>query len=104
MELMQRNNLTSDDIAWLVPHQANLRIIGATGNRMGLPKEKVMVNIDKFGNTSAATVPLCLWDYESKLKKGDNLVIATFGAGFTWGAIYLKWAYDGVKDVSKERT
>ncbi|MDR2774488.1 MAG: hypothetical protein LBC19_07060, partial [Tannerella sp.] len=72
--------------------------------RMGLPKEKVMVNIDKFGNTSSATVPLCLWDYESKLKKGDNLVIATFGAGFTWGAIYLKWAYDGVKDVSKNVT
>jgi 3-oxoacyl-[acyl-carrier-protein] synthase-3 len=71
---------------------------------MGLPKEKVMVNIDKFGNTSAATVPLCLWDYESKLKKGDNLVIATFGAGFTWGAVYLKWAYDGVKDVSKDST
>ncbi|MDR1594412.1 MAG: beta-ketoacyl-ACP synthase 3, partial [Prevotellaceae bacterium] len=96
-ELMERNNLTANDIAWLVPHQANLRIIGATGNRMGLPKEKVMVNIDKFGNTSSATVPLCLWDYESKLKKGDNLMIATFGAGFTWGAIYLKWAYDGSK-------
>jgi 3-oxoacyl-[acyl-carrier-protein] synthase-3 len=102
IELMQRNNLTAENIAWLVPHQANLRIIGATGNRMGLPKEKVMINIDKFGNTSAATVPLCLWDYESKLKKGDNLVIATFGAGFTWGAIYLKWAYDGVRDVSKD--
>jgi 3-oxoacyl-[acyl-carrier-protein] synthase-3 len=102
MELMQRNNLTSDNIAWLVPHQANLRIISATGNRMGLPKEKVMVNIDKFGNTSSATVPLCLWDYEPKLKKGDNLVIATFGAGFTWGAIYLKWAYDGVKDISNK--
>jgi 3-oxoacyl-[acyl-carrier-protein] synthase-3 len=97
LELMEKNNLTSDDIAWLVPHQANLRIIGATGNRMGLPKEKVMVNIDKFGNTSAATIPLCLWDYESKLKKGDNLIITTFGAGFTWGAIYLKWAYDGSK-------
>jgi 3-oxoacyl-[acyl-carrier-protein] synthase-3 len=104
MELMQRNNLTADDIAWLVPHQANLRIIGATGNRMGLPKEKVMINIDKFGNTSSATLPLCLWDYESRLKKGDNLVIAAFGAGFTWGAIYLKWAYDGVRDVSKGLT
>jgi 3-oxoacyl-[acyl-carrier-protein] synthase-3 len=101
MELMERNNLTANDIAWLVPHQANLRIIDATGNRMGLPKEKVMVNIDKFGNTSSATVPLCLWDYESKLKKGDNLIIATFGAGFTWGAIYLKWAYDGAKYASK---
>ncbi|MDR1169652.1 MAG: ketoacyl-ACP synthase III [Prevotellaceae bacterium] len=104
MELMERNNLTSDSIAWLVPHQANMRIIGATGNRMGLPKEKVMINIDKFGNTSSATVPLCLWDYESKLKKGDNLVIAAFGAGFTWGVIYLKWAYDGVRDLSKGLT
>jgi 3-oxoacyl-[acyl-carrier-protein] synthase-3 len=104
MELMEKNHLTSDDIAWLVPHQANLRIIGATGNRMGLPKEKVMVNIDKFGNTSSATIPLCLWDYESKLKKGDNLILAAFGAGFTWGAIYLKWAYDGVRDVSKGLT
>jgi 3-oxoacyl-[acyl-carrier-protein] synthase-3 len=104
MELMQRNNLSSDDIAWLVPHQANLRIIDATGKRMGLPKEKVMVNIDKFGNTSSATVPLCLWDYESKLKKGDNLILATFGAGFTWGAIYVKWAYDGAKYTSKEHT
>jgi len=104
VELMQRNNLTSENISWLIPHQANLRIIDATGNRMGLPKEKVMINIDRFGNTSSATVPLCLWDYESKLKKGDNLVIATFGAGFTWGAIYLKWAYDGVRDVSKGLT
>ncbi|MDR2027549.1 MAG: ketoacyl-ACP synthase III [Prevotellaceae bacterium] len=104
MELMQRNNLTSDDIAWLVPHQANLRIIGATGNRMGLSKEKVMVNIDRFGNTSSATVPLCLWDYESKLKKGDNIIIATFGAGFTWGAIYLKWAYNGIRDLSNGLT
>ncbi|MDR0386283.1 MAG: ketoacyl-ACP synthase III [Prevotellaceae bacterium] len=104
IELMQRNNLTPDNIAWLVPHQANLRIIGATGNRMGLPKEKVMINIDKFGNTSSATVPLCLWDYESKLRKGDNLVITAFGAGYTWGTIYLKWAYDGVRDVSKGLT
>jgi 3-oxoacyl-[acyl-carrier-protein] synthase-3 len=104
IELMQRNNLTSDDIAWLVPHQANLRIICATGNRMQLPSEKVMINIDKFGNTSSATIPLCLWDYESKLKKGDNLVIATFGAGFTWGTIYLKWAYNGVRDLSKGLT
>ncbi|MDR1129378.1 MAG: ketoacyl-ACP synthase III [Prevotellaceae bacterium] len=104
MELMQRNNLSSDDVAWLVPHQANLRIICATGNRMGLPKEKVMVNIDRFGNTSSATIPLCLWDYESKLKKGDNLVISAFGAGFTWGAIYLKWAYNGVRDLSKGLT
>jgi 3-oxoacyl-[acyl-carrier-protein] synthase-3 len=104
MEIMQKYNLTSDDIAWLAPHQANLRIISATGNRMGLPQEKVMVNIHKFGNTSSATVPLCLWDYESKLKKGDNIIIATFGAGFTWGAIYLKWAYNGVRDISKGLT
>ncbi|HNW97220.1 MAG TPA: beta-ketoacyl-ACP synthase III [Bacteroidales bacterium] len=94
VDIMKRNNLTSDDIAWLVPHQANLRIIEATGNRMKLPKEKVMINIEKFGNTTSATIPLCLWEWESKLKKGDNLILAAFGAGFTWGAIYLKWAYD----------
>lgn len=93
VELMKKNNLTSDDIAYLVPHQANMRIIEATGKRMGLPSEKVMVNIQKYGNTTAATLPLLLWDYENKLKKGDNLVLATFGAGFTWGAIWLKWAY-----------
>ncbi|MEO8772315.1 MAG: beta-ketoacyl-ACP synthase III [Ferruginibacter sp.] len=93
-ELMQRNNLTPDDIAWLVPHQANLRIIDATANRMNLPKEKVMINIHKFGNTTAATIPLCLWEWESKLKKGDNIVLAAFGGGFTWGATLVKWAYD----------
>jgi len=93
VELMQKNNLSSDDIAYLVPHQANMRIIEATGKRMGLPSEKVMVNIQKYGNTTAATLPLLLWDYESKLIKGDNLILATFGAGFTWGAIWLKWAY-----------
>lgn len=93
-ELMQRNNLTADDIAWLVPHQANLRIIDATANRMGLPKEKVMVNIQKFGNTTAGTLPLCLWEWEKQLKKGDNLILSSFGGGFTWGSIYLKWAYD----------
>lgn len=92
-ELMQRNNLTGDDIAWLVPHQANLRIIDATANRMGLPKEKVMINIEKYGNTTAATIPLCLWDWESQLKKGDNLILAAFGGGFTWGATWVKWAY-----------
>jgi 3-oxoacyl-[acyl-carrier-protein] synthase III len=92
-ELMQRNNLTADDVAWLVPHQANLRIIDATANRMGLPKEKVMVNIQKFGNTTAATLPLCLWEWESQLKKGDNIILAAFGGGFTWGATWLKWAY-----------
>ncbi len=93
-ELMQRNNLTADDIAWLVPHQANLRIIDATANRMNLPKEKVMINIQKYGNTTAATIPLCLWEWESKLNKGDNIVLAAFGGGFTWGATLVKWAYD----------
>jgi len=92
-ELLRRNNLTGDDIAWLVPHQANLRIIDATANRMGLPKEKVMINIEKYGNTTAATIPLCLWDWEDKLKKGDNLILAAFGGGFTWGATLVKWAY-----------
>ena len=92
-ELMQRNNLTGDDIAWLVPHQANLRIIEATANRMGLPKEKVMINIHKYGNTTAATIPLCLWDWEDKLNKGDNIILAAFGGGFTWGATWVKWAY-----------
>jgi len=93
-ELMERNNLTADDIAWLVPHQANLRIIDATANRMNLPKEKVMINIQKFGNTTAATLPLCLWEWENQLKKGDNIILAAFGGGFTWGATWLKWAYD----------
>ena len=92
-ELLERNNLTGEDIAWLVPHQANLRIIDATANRMGLPKEKVMINIQKYGNTTAATLPLCLWDWESQLKKGDNIVLAAFGGGFTWGATLVKWAY-----------
>jgi len=92
-ELMEKHNLTGDDIAWLVPHQANLRIIDATANRMGLSKEKVMINIEKYGNTTAATIPLCLWDWESKLKKGDNLILAAFGGGFTWGASWIKWAY-----------
>ncbi|MFN8266358.1 MAG: beta-ketoacyl-ACP synthase III, partial [Chitinophagaceae bacterium] len=94
-ELLEKNNLTGDDIAWLVPHQANLRIIDATANRMGLSKEKVMININKYGNTTAATIPLCLWEWESKLKKGDNIVLAAFGGGFTWGATLVKWAYDG---------
>ncbi len=93
-ELMQRNNLTADDIAWLVPHQANLRIIDATAKRMGLPKEKVMINIQKYGNTTAGTLPLCLWEWEKKLKKGDNLILAAFGGGFTWGATWVKWGYD----------
>jgi 3-oxoacyl-[acyl-carrier-protein] synthase-3 len=93
-ELMERNKLTGNDIAWLVPHQANLRIIDATANRMGLTTDKVMINIDRYGNTTAATIPLCLWEWESKLKKGDNIILAAFGGGFTWGAIWLKWAYD----------
>ncbi|MBJ6118498.1 ketoacyl-ACP synthase III [Pontibacter sp. BT310] len=93
-EVMERNNLTGEDVAWLVPHQANKRIIEATANRMGLSNEKVMLNIHKYGNTTSGTIPLCLWEYESQLKKGDNIVLAAFGGGFTWGAIYLKWAYD----------
>jgi 3-oxoacyl-[acyl-carrier-protein] synthase-3 len=93
-EIMQRNNLTSEDIAWLVPHQANKRIISATSERMGLPEEKVMVNIEKYGNTTNGTLPLCLWEWESRLKKGDNVVLAAFGGGFTWGATYIRWAYD----------
>ena len=93
-EVMQRNNLKADDIKWLVPHQANLRIIDATANRMKLDKDKVMINIEKFGNTTAATLPLCLWEWEPKLRKGDNIILTAFGAGFTWGATYLKWAYD----------
>jgi 3-oxoacyl-[acyl-carrier-protein] synthase-3 len=93
-ELMERNNLTGDDIAWLVPHQANLRIIDATANRMDLPKEKVMINIEKYGNTTAGTLPLCLWEWEKQLKKGDNIILASFGGGFTWGATWIKWAYD----------
>jgi 3-oxoacyl-[acyl-carrier-protein] synthase-3 len=92
-EIMEKNNLSSDDVAWLVPHQANLRIIDATANRMGLPKEKVMINIQKYGNTTSATLPLLLSDFENKFKKGDNLIFAAFGGGFTWGSIYLKWAY-----------
>ena len=93
-ELMQKNNLTADDISWLVPHQANLRIIDATANRMNLPKEKVMINIQKYGNTTAATIPLCLWEWEKKLHKGENIILAAFGGGFTWGATWVKWAYD----------
>jgi 3-oxoacyl-[acyl-carrier-protein] synthase-3 len=91
---MHRNNLKPEDIAWLVPHQANLRIIDATGRRMGLPPEKVMTNIQNYGNTTAATIPLVLAEFESKLRKGDNLILAAFGGGFTWGSLYLKWAYD----------
>ncbi|GAA0881372.1 ketoacyl-ACP synthase III [Algoriphagus jejuensis] len=93
-QVMERNGLSGDDIAWLVPHQANKRIIDATANRMGVGSEKVMMNIERYGNTTAATIPLCLWEYESQLKKGDNLILAAFGGGFTWGSIFLKWGYD----------
>lgn len=93
-EIMERNQLTSDDVAWLVPHQANLRIIDATARRMGVGTEKVMINIQRYGNTTSGTIPLCLWEWQDRLKKGDNIVLAAFGGGFTWGSIYLKWAYD----------
>lgn len=93
-EIMERHQLKPENVAWLVPHQANMRIIDATARRMGVSKEKVMINIQKYGNTTAATIPLCLWDYEKQLKKGDNIILAAFGAGFTWGSIYLKWAYN----------
>lgn len=92
-EIMKRNNLKAEDISWLVPHQANLRIIDATARRMGLEKEKVMINIQKYGNTTNGTIPMCLYEWEDKLKKGDNLILAAFGGGFTWGSVYLKWAY-----------
>ncbi len=94
-EIMEKNNLRSEDVAWLVPHQANLRIIDATARRMGLTNDRVMINIQRYGNTTSGTIPLCLWDWESQLKKGDNIVLSAFGGGFTWGAVYLKWAYDG---------
>lgn len=94
VEIMQRNNLASEDISFLVPHQANLRIIHATAERMGITKDKVLINIHRYGNTTSGTIPLCMWDFEHLFKKGDNLVLAAFGGGFTWGAIYLKWAYD----------
>ncbi len=93
-QIMERNNLTADDIAWLVPHQANKRIIDATANRMGVGPEKVMLNIHRYGNTTNGTIPLCLWEWENKLNKGDNIILAAFGGGFTWGSIYIKWAYD----------
>ncbi|MCI5058844.1 MAG: ketoacyl-ACP synthase III [Flavobacteriales bacterium] len=92
-EIMTRNNLSAEDVAWLVPHQANKRIIDATARRMGLDASKVMLNIEKFGNTTSGTIPLCLWEWESKLSKGENLVLSAFGGGFTWGAVYVKWAY-----------
>jgi 3-oxoacyl-[acyl-carrier-protein] synthase III len=94
VELLERNQLTGADISWLVPHQANKRIIDATAKRMGLSQDKIMLNIERYGNTTAATIPLCLWDWESQLKKGDKLVLAAFGGGFTWGATLIHWAYD----------
>jgi len=97
VEMMKRNNISPDDLNWLVPHQANMRIIEATARRMGIKREQVMINIQRFGNTTAATLPLCLWEWEEKLHQGDNLILATFGAGFTWGSIYVKWGYDGAK-------
>jgi len=96
-EIMERNNLNAEDVAWLVPHQANKRIIDATARRMGVGNEKVMLNIDKYGNTTNGTIPLCLWEWESKLNKGDNIILAAFGGGFTWGSIFIKWAYDSNK-------
>lgn len=92
-EIMDRNHLTSEDVTWLVPHQANKRIIDATASRMGVGAEKVMINIQRYGNTTNGTIPLCLWEWESQLKKGDNVILAAFGGGFTWGSVYLKWAY-----------
>lgn len=94
VEMMEKHDITSEDLAWLVPHQANMRIIEATAKRMGIKKEQVMINIQKYGNTTSGTIPLCLWDYEKQLKKGDKVILAAFGGGFTWGAIYLKWGYD----------
>ncbi|TAL62838.1 MAG: ketoacyl-ACP synthase III [Bacteroidetes bacterium] len=93
-EIMERNHLKGKDVAWLVPHQANKRIIDATANRMGVGTDKVMLNIHRYGNTTSGTIPLCLWDYETQMKKGDNIILAAFGGGFTWGSIYVKWAYD----------
>jgi 3-oxoacyl-[acyl-carrier-protein] synthase-3 len=93
-EIMRRNKMTNDDVAWVVPHQANMRIITSVAEHLHFPLEKVMINIEKYGNTTAATIPLCLWEYESRLHKGDNIVLTAFGGGFTWGAVYMKWAYE----------
>ncbi|MBL7973249.1 MAG: ketoacyl-ACP synthase III [Prolixibacteraceae bacterium] len=94
VEMMEKHHISGKDLAWFVPHQANMRIIDAVGRRMGIDKDRVMINIQKYGNTTAATIPLCLYDYENQLRKGDNIILAAFGAGFTWGSIFLKWAYD----------
>jgi 3-oxoacyl-[acyl-carrier-protein] synthase-3 len=92
-EIMERNHLVGDDVAWLIPHQANKRIIDATARRMNVPDEKVTLNIERYGNTTNGTIPICLWEYEKKFKKGDNIILAAFGGGFTWGSVYIKWAY-----------
>ena len=102
VDILERNNLTGDDVDWFVPHQANMRIIDAAVSRAGVAPEKVMINIEKYGNTSAGTIPLCLWEWESQLKKGDNVILTAFGAGFSWGSIYLKWSYDGADVANKE--
>jgi len=95
VEMMEKHNIAPEELAWLVPHQANMRIIEATARRMGISKDQVMINIQRYGNTTAATIPLCLWEWEEQLKKDDNIILAAFGGGFTWGSIYLKWAYNG---------
>ena len=94
VELMEKNSITAEDIAYLIPHQANMRIIEATGKRMGLAKDKILINIERFGNTAGTSIPLVMWDFEKKFKKGDILIFSAFGAGFTWGSMYYKWAYD----------
>ena len=94
-EIMTKNELTADDVTWLLPHQANKRICEATANRMGLSLDKMLMNIERYGNTTAGTIPLLLWDYEKLFKKGDNIIISAFGGGFTWGSVWVKWAYDG---------
>ena len=99
VEMMEKHNISPENLAWLVPHQANMRIIEATARRMGLSKDQVMINIQRYGNTTAATIPLCLWEWEEKLKKNENIILAAFGGGFTWGSIYLKWAYEGNRKV-----
>ena len=102
VDILERNNLTGDDVDWFVPHQANMRIIDAAVSRAGVAPEKVMINIEKYGNTSAGTIPLCLWEWEPQLKKGDNVILTAFGAGFSWGSIYLRWGYDGADVANKE--
>src|SRR5690606_22080236 len=103
-EVMARNGLTADDIRYLVPHQANLRIIEAVARRMGMDMEKVMTNIERYGNTTSGTIPLCLYDWEHELRRGDDLVLAAFGGGFTWSAVYVKWAYDGAAVSRTQKT